>query len=167
MQPEEIMFGPSGWVPNNPRLSVLIYRLAMSELDCSAAAFEKRFAANDWHGIWRNGVFAYQHYHCRSHEALAVAEGRATLLIGGPDGREIDVSKGDCLVLPAGTGHCNLGSSADFVVIGAYPPSQHADIQRHAASASQLAEIAAVALPRTDPIYGRDGPLVRSWATAA
>ncbi|PZM08855.1 cupin [Rhizobium tubonense] len=163
MGPKELLFAPSEWVPNNQRLSVLIYSLASTKLELSAKGFERLFKANEWVGIWRNGVFTYQHYHVHAHEVLAVARGNAKLLIGGPTGREIDVSSGDCLVLPSGTGHCNLGSSPDFLVVGGYPPKQHADIQRGPVSDRQLADIASVALPKTDPIYGRDGPLVHLW----
>ncbi|MXN50593.1 cupin [Shinella sp. AETb1-6] len=158
MTVEEILFDPSEWVPNNPRLPVLLYGSVESE-----KPFEALFAANGWIGIWTNGVFDYQHYHTRAHEVLGVSKGNATLLIGGPGGRHLHVSKGDCLVLPAGTGHQNLGCSDDFEVVGAYPPNQHADIQTSAASAEQLSTIASVPLPRTDPVYGSSGPLLARW----
>lgn len=154
MQVQEIMFGPSEWVPNNSTLPVLVYSSALAE--ATAEQFESVFARNGWQGIWRNGVFSYQHYHTGAHEVLGVARGEATLLIGGPGGRELAVSRGDCLVLPAGTGYQNLGASSDFLVIGAYPPGQHADIQTSAASKTQLATIAALPVPASDPIGGRN-----------
>jgi uncharacterized protein YjlB len=161
MQTEEIRFGPSEWVPNNSTLPVLLYRNALPE--ATAEKFEGVFAGNGWQGIWRNGVFHYQHYHTGAHEVLGVAGGEATLLIGGPGGRQLAVSRGDCIVLPAGTGHQNLGASPDFLVIGAYPPGQYADIQTSAASHKQLATITGLPLPPNDPIEGRDGSLIRSW----
>lgn len=98
---------------------------------------------------------------------LGIAEGRARLLIGGPAGREISVNAGDCLVLPAGTGHKRIDASRDFLVIGAYPPGQQADILTEAPSDSQLAAIGALALPQADPIEGADGSLQRLWHSRA
>ncbi|AUX79532.1 cupin [Sinorhizobium fredii] len=165
-EPECMKFQPSEWVPNHPRLPVLLYRQALSAAESDAAAFERRFAAAGWQGLWRNGVFSYQHYHIGAHEVLGIAGGNAKLLIGGPDGVVLKVGAGDCLVLPAGTGHRNLGSSDAFLVVGGYPPGQTADIQTRAASTSALQTIANLPLPATDPLHGADGPLTRLWKEA-
>jgi uncharacterized protein YjlB len=84
-------------------------------------------------------------------------------LIGGPGGQQLDVIAGDCLVLPAGTGHRNLGCTSDFQVIGAYPKGQHADIQTCAPSSEMLAKISSVPLPHTDPVQGSSGFLTEKW----
>ncbi len=131
MKQEQILFPPSAWVPNNQRLAVLLYSDALPN-NGSSKDFETMFAANGWTGIWRNGVFDYQHYHSGAHEVLGVGRGSATLLIGGPGGQSIEAGTGDCLILPAGTGHQNLGCSPDFEVVGAYPVGQQADIQTSA-----------------------------------
>ena len=94
---------------------------------------------------------------------LGIAAGRARLLIGGPSGREISVNAGDCLVLPAGTGHKRIDASRDFLVVGAYPPAQEPDIQTGAASEEQLRRIASVPLPPADPLEGAEGSLARFW----
>ncbi|MDR9784802.1 cupin [Rhizobium redzepovicii] len=161
MHAETIIFEPSDWVPNNPRLPVLIYRGLFGY--GGPADFENRFAANGWTGIWTNGVFNYQHYHSGAHEVLGIAIGGATLLIGGPGGQALKVAAGDCLVLPAGTGHQNLGCTADFQVVGAYPKGQHADIQTSAASSEMLAKISSVPLPHSDPVQGPSGFLTETW----
>jgi uncharacterized protein YjlB len=62
MNIEEIVFPPSDWVPNNQRFPVLIYKGALPA-GGSCAAFEALFAANGWTGVWKDGVFNYQHYH--------------------------------------------------------------------------------------------------------
>ena len=69
--------------------------------------------------------------------------------------------------IPAGTGHCNLGSGADLVVVGAYPGGMWCDLRRGdpAERDEVLANIAAVPLPGTDPVHGADGPLTRAWST--
>jgi uncharacterized protein YjlB len=160
---ESIRFERSEWVPNNPVLPVLVYTKALSPADDMASAFEARFRQNGWHGLWRNGVFSYQHYHTHAHEVLGIARGRARLLIGGPTGKELEVSAGDCLVLPAGTGHMRLGASEDFLVVGGYPPGQHADIKMDEPDAAGLDAIGRVPLPKSDPVEGQDGALTRLW----
>jgi uncharacterized protein YjlB len=159
---EDMRLPPSEWVPNHPHLPVLIYRDAVEGGDL-ATLFEERFAGNGWGGIWRDGIFDYQHYHTGAHEVLGIAEGRARVQIGGLSGPLIDVAAGDCLVLPAGTGHMRVEASRDFLVVGAYPPGQEADIQTGPASEPQLDKIARLPLPETDPLEGRDGPLLRYW----
>ncbi|MDB5525291.1 MAG: Double-stranded beta helix protein [Rhizobium sp.] len=165
MKPEAIFFERSEWVPNNPDLPVLLYKSTVLTGDDPAAALEQRFRNNGWQGTWRNGVFSYQHYHTHAHEVLGVAAGAARLLIGGPTGREFAVSTGDCLVLPAGTGHRRLAASSDFLVVGAYPPGQHADIRTGEPGEEGLRAIAAVPLPASDPVEGEDGPLRLIWAS--
>lgn len=163
-QPETHFFPPSEWVPNHPFLPVLVYRGVFSSGGSDYAhAFEERFHDSEWQGLWRNGVFSYQHYHVGAHEVLGIARGTAELLIGGPDGDVMNVSAGDCLVLPAGTGHMRQSASGDFLVVGGYPPGQYADIETAAASAGELKIIAGMPIPGTDPLYGANGPLVALW----
>ena len=162
MNIDKIVFPPSDWVPNNPRLPVLIYRNALPKRRASDD-FEMLFASNEWTHIWRNGVFKYQHYHCEAHEVLGIGKGSATLLIGGPDGREVDVVRGDCLILPAGTGHMNMECSSDFEVVGGYPPGQRADIQTSSPSREKLSRISELPVPDTDPVQGSSGPLMTAW----
>ncbi len=166
MSVDPILFQPSDWVPNHPRFPVLLYRAAIPAEGEMAPKFEQRFRENGWQGIWTNGVFDYQHYHTGAHEVLGIAGGRARLLIGGPDGAELSVIAGDCLVLPAGTGHKRIDASRDFLVVGAYPPGQDADIQTGPASSEQLEKIEMLPIPQTDPVEGAQGSLLRFWSRA-
>src|SRR3954451_22599333 len=121
--PERLRFADDGRVPNHPTLPVLVYH-EVAAVAAGAASCERLFTQQGWGGTWRNGIFPFQHYHSRSHEALGIVAGTATVLLGGDAGSALDVRAGDALVLPAGTGHKNLGSSPDLLVIGAYPPGQ-------------------------------------------
>jgi uncharacterized protein YjlB len=161
-QPETLRFSGDGAIPNSA-LPVLVYHgLDMAR---EAAAAEQAFAANDWRGAWRNGIYSFHHFHSTAHEVLAIVAGRASVTLGGPQGETVAVSRGDALVLPAGTGHCNAGSSADLLVVGAYPRGMAWDLRRGdpAEYEEAQANIAAVPLPDTDPVSGADGALPRLW----
>jgi uncharacterized protein YjlB len=164
LEPETITFATSDWVPNHPRLPVLIYRQALAGAQAQFAdLLEQTFSSCGWQGSWRNGIFPYQHYHSGAHEALGIAQGHARLLVGGPNGSVIEVKAGDCLVLPAGTGHMKLEATGDFLVVGSYPPGQEADILTEAPDPAQQQSIEILPLPQTDPLFGAEGPLVRLW----
>jgi uncharacterized protein YjlB len=144
-------------------LPVLIYHEIEAADD--AARCEKLFAANDWLPDWRNGIFSFHHFHSITHEVLGIVGGTATVKLGGPGGQSFEIGGGDVLVLPAGTGHCNQGSSADLLVIGAYPDGMPWDIRRGdpAERDEVLANIRAVPLPGADPVEGPEGPLTELW----
>jgi uncharacterized protein YjlB len=146
-----------GAIPNHPRFPVLLYRGTGIE---DAAAARERFREHGWGGSWVDGVFDFHHFHSTSHEVLAVVAGRATLELGGPEGRAFEVAAGDVLVLPAGTGHRRAGTGDGFTVVGAYPAGQEDyDLLREADDAARE-RIAALGAPPADPI-GADG--VAGW----
>ena len=164
---EALWFAVDGWVPNNRRLPLLLYRKGVSAGGRDpAAAFEDTFQRNGWPPEWRNGVYGFHHYHSTAHEILGFAAGAARLLLGGPNGLEVTVGPGDCALLPAGTGHCRLEASPDFLVVGGYPPNQSWDLRREAISEAAKREMAKVPFPNSDPVLGATGPLLRFWSTA-
>jgi uncharacterized protein YjlB len=167
IKPRTFLFADDGIIPNNPSLPLVLYPkvFALAGAADPAAVIEQTFEKNGWGNGWRNGIYPYAHYHSRIHEALAVARGRATVRFGGNHGEEIDIEAGDAIVLPAGTGHHGLWTSSDFLLIGAYPPSGIYDLCLASPTerAKALQAILKVPLPETDPIVGRDGPLIRAW----
>jgi len=168
-QPEAILLPESGAIPNNPRLPVLVYAKCFDARGDAAATVERLFEGNGWPPQWRDGIFGYHHYHSTAHEALGIARGSATVILGGPHGREFDLLAGDVVVLPAGTGHKRIGGSRDLLVVGAYPPGQTWDLIREEPEkkAAAMRRIAEVPLPESDPVLGTAGPLIRIWPTGA
>jgi uncharacterized protein YjlB len=162
MDVETHHFEDDGGIPNSP-LPVLVYRGVEALRD--ARSCEALFASHGWLGAWRDGIFSFHHFHSTAHEVLGVVAGRADVVLGGPRGRRFEVRSGDVLVLPAGTGHCNAGSSGDLLVVGAYPDGMDWDLRRgdRAEHDQVLANIRAVPLPAADPVYGSDGPLSECW----
>ena len=161
---EEIFLKPNGDMPNNPILPVLVYpQVLPANKDCSVD-FEHHFSKNHWHGFWRDGLHDFHHFHSQAHEVLGVIKGICRIQIGGMAGHNLILTPGDMLVLPAGTGHKNAGSSDDLVVIGAYPPGQTMDICRSEKDCPNAkTSIAMTPIPYTDPFYGKNGPLTKIW----
>jgi uncharacterized protein YjlB len=165
IEPLTFVFADDGLVPNNP-MPFLVYRGAINVANAHPeATIEGLFGANGWGDMWRNGVYDYLHYHATVHEALGVARGHARVRFGGDRGQEFEISAGDVAILPAGTGHQRLSASPDFCVIGAYPPGPPMQITRPTPDnhAKALKTIPKVELPKTDPVRGKAGPLVRLW----
>jgi len=162
-------FGAAGNFPNNPRLPVVIYQGLRDVPEGGGEDFavwlEQTWPKHGWNAAWRWGVYEFPHYHSTAHEILGVYRGHATLRLGHTAGQSVEVGVGDVLILPAGTAHQNLGSSARFQVVGGYPDRQVADLMRGEASDRPAADerIARVALPSADPLTGNIGPLVREW----
>ena len=70
-------------------------------------------------------------------------------------------------VLPAGIGHQCLWASPDLMVIGTYPKTGKYDLCRGSKGehARAMKTIPHVPLPDSDPVFGKQGPLLRLWHT--
>jgi uncharacterized protein YjlB len=166
-KPAAFKFRDDGLIPNHPGWPLVLYRtpVRLSGSFDPAAVFEDLFERNGWGDAWRNGVYDYLHYHSRIHEAMGVARGSAVVRFGGRRGRKLRVKAGDVVILPAGTGHQCLSASEDFLVVGAYPATGaydlcHPSAQAHARA---LKMVGKVPPPRKDPVYGREGNLLKLW----
>ena len=89
-------FADDGAIPNNPALPLLVYPGALNLLGGDPAAkCEAVFAANDWGGCWRNGIYPFPHYHSTAHEVLGICRGEVRVRLGGDVGIELTV-RGRC-----------------------------------------------------------------------
>jgi uncharacterized protein YjlB len=169
-RPAAYRFRDDGLIPNNPRWPLVIYRGAISlprALD-PAAVWEELFESNDWSGTWRGEIYDYLHYHSRTHEVLGIARGRVSVRLGGSKGRKLKLMAGDAVIIPAGTGHQSLSASPTFLAVGAYPASGTYDecgssVEEHARAVKAIRK---VVRPRSDPVFGAKGPLLKLWPTS-
>jgi uncharacterized protein YjlB len=162
---QKYLFKDDGRIPNNPTLPLLLYSKALPTRGDLPSICEELFRNNGWGGSWRNGVFTYHHYHSTAHEVLGIVRGTARIAFGGEAGVTVEVAAGDVAVIPAGVGHRNLGSSRDFLVVGAYPEGQSWDLRTGEPDERPevLENIRKVPLPETDPVFGDEGPLHEHW----
>ena len=150
----------------NSRLPLLVFRHAVVlPGNDPASIFERLFAEHDWRGSWRDSVYPYHHYHSTSHEVLGVYCGSARLQLGGEKGVIHRLVAGDVVIIPAGVAHKNIEASDDFGVVGAYPDGRNWDMNYGRVGERPRADknIANVPLPRMDPVYGTEGPLLWNW----
>jgi uncharacterized protein YjlB len=156
-------FSDDGLVPNNPNLPLVHYKRAFKfakKFD-PAAVVEEVFAANGWSDSWRDGIYDFDHFHAKTHEALGIAKGRARVRFGGEHGELIAIAAGDVIVLPAGTGHMRIRASDN--VVGAYPRQGVYDEHKASTSAAIKRAIERVPLPKSDPLYGKTGGVMKLW----
>lgn len=164
---QEYLFEDDGGIPNNPNLPLLVYARVLSEPERQPSRCKELLAENGWGGVWVNGVFNYHHHRSASHEVLCVVSGRASMDFGGLEGETVEVEAGDAVVIPAGVGHRNAGSSGDFSVVGAYLRGQESYDLRTGAEVERpevLENIHKVPLPEADPLFGEVGPLLQRWS---
>ena len=164
-KPLTFVFADDGLIPNNP-MPFLVYKGAVDLANGHPEkTIEGLFGANGWGAMWRNGVYDFPHYHATVHEVLGIARGHAKVRFGGDKGEVLQIAAGDVAILPAGTGHQCISASDDFSVVGAYPPGPPMDLVRPSkeAHAKALKSIPQVAVPKSDPVLGEHGGLVKLW----
>ncbi|KIR55982.1 cupin domain-containing protein [Cryptococcus gattii Ru294] len=107
------------------------------------------------------------HYHSNTHELLVVVSGAGTLCFGGPKdeenkGRiEIDVGKGDVMLVPSGVAHAMIDDKGGFSMVGSYPVgAKNWDMctGQDGDKTDAWETVKGVKWFEKDPIYGDDGP---------
>ena len=167
MEPEieTFVLPRQGDIPNSA-LPLVLYRHALAPPLRTPSGCQALFDRNQWSGIWVDGIFDYWHFHVTGHEVLGCVAGSARIGFGGDSGIAVDFQEGDVVVIPAGVGHKRLSEKhGGFTVVGGYPPGQSGAIARPGDFAPDAAQnaIAALDLPRADPILGETGPLISAW----
>ena len=155
-----------GTFPNNGLLPLLIYKGAFNISGPKAGdTVEEIFESNGWTNTWQDGIYDYHHYHSTAHEVLGVVEGHALIQFGGPAGISVALEPGDVVIIPAGVAHKNISGDEDFLVVGAYPDGQDYDLNygKRIERPNADVNIKKVPLPKTDPVYGMDGPVLKNW----
>lgn len=152
--------------PNNGLLPLLLYRQACQvENGIDADTIRELLETNRWTDSWINGIYDYHHFHSTAHEVLVALNGSARVQFGGPNGITLDFETGDVVIIPAGVAHCKIDGTKEFSCMGAYPEGQKYDMNYGRAGERPGVEdrIKGVPLPEGDPVYGKDGPLVKNW----
>lgn len=157
-------FENDGVIPNN-KLPLLIYKNVIPFL--LVENVEMSFQNNGWTNNWKDIILPYDHFHSNTHEVLGLIKGQARLMAGGSKaGQEVVVETGDVIIIPAGVGHYSLDNSIDYQFIGGYPNGADWNLYRSWKEndhTSILDEIDAIPLPKSDPIFGLEGPLFDYW----
>ena len=164
--PEDYLLADTREVPNNWRLPLLIYRKVLAvPAQKLAVKFESLFSRHGWLPAWRYGIYNFVHYHSTAHEVIGVFQGRAKVRFGHTKGLETWLEAGDVVVIPAGVSHQCLEHSDDFQGVGAYPKGQEPDMMKGLSQERPAADqrIEKVPLPNSDPVMGKNGPLMRLW----
>lgn len=145
---------------------VLVYKNVLQlDDDNQPQIAEDIFEGNNWKNTWRDGILNCHHYHSIAHEVLAVYSGNCHLMLGGDEGIEFEINKGDVIIIPAGVAHKNISSSKNFKCVGAYPGGSDYDMNYGKAGERPGTDhnIARVELSEYDPVFGKDGPLQALW----
>jgi uncharacterized protein YjlB len=150
--------------PNNGRLPLLLYHHAFTETE-DVDTIKELLETNSWTNAWVNGIHDYHHYHSTAHEVLVALKGSARVQFGGPNGITLPFEKGDVVIIPAGVAHKRIEQADGFTCLGAYASGKEFDMNYGKKEERPHADenIRALPLPENDPLYGSDGPLVKSW----
>lgn len=166
MQVEYIYLEDDGRFPNS-ELPVIVYKSAWDLSFLFPASYIiRQLEKHNWVNAWRSEVYDYHHYHSTTHEVLAVYKGKSKLLLGGTNGKVVELKKGDVILIPAGVAHKNLEPKNEFKCVGAYPKGQDYDMNygKQGERPATDIHIQHVPMPEFDPVLGTKGPVVEQWS---
>jgi uncharacterized protein YjlB len=166
VHPEQLFIRDNGVFPGS-EFPVLLYRKALRlPLLFPAKKVKQLFTKHNWTNNWRNGIYTYHHYHSNTHEAMGVIKGKTTLILGGENGKQVLLQKGDIIVIPAGVAHKNLGREKDVICVGGYPEGKDFDMNYGDPGERPGTDknIRLVHLPSAGPLLGERDPLLNIWA---
>lgn len=167
---KSILLSDDGQVPNHPTYPLIIYTEVLLRNGSVITADDaiSRFETNGWVGAWVNGIYPFHHYHACSHEVLANIGLPVDVQFGGARGPVVTFETGSVVAIPAGGGHCCLSSKTGLVIVGAYPVGQEDwDLKRASKAEDYVvakSQIAEVERPKSDPVFGVGGPMMKLWA---
>ena len=162
---QSFSFKDNGQFPNSI-YPVLLYKNVLDIPFFRPVSYvETLFKQNNWYNFWQDGVYEYNHYHSNTHEVLGVYKGKTTLLLGGEGGLEVEIEKGDVLLLPAGVAHQNLYSEKQVKCVGAYPNGIKCDMKYGKTPERPLADenIKKVSTSVKDPVFGSLRGISEYW----
>lgn len=155
-----------GPFPNNGLLPLLVYQGAFQfGGENETETVEEILETNLWFSCWVDGIYDYHHYHSTAHEILVTLRGSCRVQFGGSNGITVTMDRGDVVIIPAGVAHRRIDDSPDFQCLGAYPEGQQYDMNygKPDELGRALENIKKVPMPENDPLYGKDGPLLKNW----
>lgn len=158
------------YLPNNNHLPVIIYQQVFDRKNVTASQWEQLFKGNNFGNAWRDGIYTFHHYHSTAHEVLGCYGGRARVRLGGDNEqvrRDVELTAGDCILIPTGVAHKNFEQDSDFAVVGAYDlDGKNYDMNygKNAEERQRAEEnMKQVKIPRLDPVLGDKGGLNQHW----
>src|ERR1700712_2453380 len=92
---ESIFLADDGKYPNS-NLPVMLYRHALElPLLFGGPSVRSLFDGHGWFNSWSSGIFQYHHSHSNTFEVLGIISGSTSVLLGGENGKEVFIGKGD------------------------------------------------------------------------
>jgi len=157
-----------GLIPNSSATSkpMLIYHSVFTSPATKSSITAHLSKTNVIEPHWTYSMYPTSHFHSNTHEVLIILSGSALLLFGGeenPERVEADVTKGDAIVLPAGTAHRLLeDKSGDFQMLGCYPvgAAQWDMCYGKDSEGDVEGRIKKLEWFQSDPFYGSEGPVL-------
>ncbi len=164
----EHFFRPDDHIPNS-EFPLLVFK-HMVPCEDKAEWLEKTFRKNGWTNNWKDIILPFDHFHSNTHEVLGLASGTAVLHVGGRKGKTLAIESGDVIIMPAGVGHFSMDNSIPYQFVGGYPFGSAWNLRKNLQEGNEKAildEIKNAPFPKSDPLFGQNGPLFTYWKNHA